>query len=99
MFLGFGFLLCTQCSSKHCMIYQRLETACRLLQVSTEASNLHKRFGSSLLMLDGIVSVCMSEIISTNKEAAVKSRLAAWKRHWPHTLLPGFHSLVLFLVL
>lgn len=31
-------------------------------------------------MLDGIGSVCMSEVISPKKEAVVKSCLASWKR-------------------
>lgn len=31
-------------------------------------------------MLDGIGSICMSEVISANKEAVVKSCLASWKR-------------------
>lgn len=32
------------------------------------------------LMLDGTVSVCTSEVTSASREAAVKSRLASWKR-------------------
>lgn len=81
-FLGFGLLLCTLCSSKHCMIYQRLETACMTAAGSPQrrGTTCIKVFGCSELMLDGIGSVCMSEVISANMEAAVKSCLARRKR-------------------
>lgn len=69
MFLGFGFLLCTQCSTKHCMIYQRLETACRLLQVSTEASNLHKSIWQ-LLANAGWHSLCLHEWDHIHKQGS-----------------------------
>lgn len=38
------------------------------------------RWAWQQLILDGAVSVCMSEVTSASREAAVKSRLASWKR-------------------
>lgn len=84
------------CSSKHCMIYQRLETACRLLQVSTEASHLQK----SIWQLPGNAAwhrLC----------AWVRSYPQTRKLWWSHvwlreataaSRLPGFHFLLLFSV-
>lgn len=66
---GFGFLICSACGGKHCMIYQSLETACM-----TAAGSLLCRAAANAGWRG------LREVTSACREAAVKSRLACWKR-------------------
>lgn len=83
VFLGFGFFLCSLCSSKHCMIYQRLENSlydcCRFPQ--SWGATCMKVFSCSKLMPDGVGS-----------GAWVRSYLQTGTLWWSHVWRDGRDS-------